>query len=332
MLPLLSGLLAGGFQLASGLGARQSAKSAQKRQAAEEMMARNQNTDQINRANVINTALGRELLATPETVKERTKGSVTNTSYSQNSVDIAGMMAAAEAAGFNPLTFLRNGGLQAYLRNESKNVTDTDMTVTTTRKGHNAVAAFQMMMPQLDLRTPGQVTQVPSMLEVAGKAGSAAFNAYNTEQTRLEAQDFQRALLDKTLEATQYGTPNSRSFYVPGFSTSGPTVTRGPQGGGLSIKPGDREYTSPWPRTGVDPTLPDAEQAESRYGDIAQEIFGLRNLLGDLYFGITGKTSTQQWDDLQKWYDGLSWKNPRNPWGTRFNPDTAIGGKGAWFN
>jgi hypothetical protein len=309
-----------GFALAQGAGSyvsgaaqRRSAK-ADRRIAEANYAAENAwNKKENRRVNKANEALGKKLLQVKEVTTETTKGTVkqeqtgfrTGKSSSANSVDIAAMMKAAEDSGINPITFIRNGGMAAYTRtdNDSRedwgqtDTTTTDMTSTTTRTGHNAAAAYQMRMQQPFFVGSAPTVHVPGAGESVGAGIKATASALNDAHVRDTAQDFQRELLDRQLEAVQYGTPMSRSFYVPGFSTSGGTTVTPKTQGGLSSQltipePGDRTATNPFPvQTGfrVDPNSPDAEQAETRYGDIMQEVFGAYNLGNDLVYNASGR-------------------------------------------
>lgn len=305
--------IAGGLSLLGGLSAQKAAKKTQRLNIITAQHKMKMDAAAIESARKHNTLVANKLLREKEVTTEHTKGSVTNTAssvgYSQNSVDIKGMMAAAEAAGFNPVTFLRNGGLQAYLRNDngthSTSTDATDLTVTTTRKGHNAVAAYQMKLEQPYLMEAPTITHVPGTGEVLAKAGQAAFSQYNDDRIRQGAQDFQRELLNTQLAAIQQpgASTGSRSFYVPGFSTSGSTITNNTQGG-LSSTPFEKKaatLTNPFLRAKVDPGYSDAEAIETRYGDVAQEVGGLRNLIADGLYNATGLTGDQRNAKLSSW-------------------------------
>lgn len=323
-------LLAGGLSLLSGFGAQQSAKKQAKQQAANDYIANATNARNVGRTNAINTKLGQKLgkalVNSKQTVTEHTQGSVTlnresgsdsgsdtdNYSY----VDTAAMMAAADAAGFNPVTFLNAGGMQAYTQTGSRtrgwersfdNQTEiTDLMVTTKSKGHNAAAGYQLMAglmsPQTFQMQSSQAVKIPSMLETIGDAGTAALNQYNNDARHQSNQDFQREMLGKQLDAIQKNSGRnnnpSRSFYSPTTTTSGgKTVTSagGALGSGPSISgPFERgigKATNPWGPgpMGIDTKWSDAETFSDRYGDIAEEVAGAWNLANDSTKSAVGR-------------------------------------------
>lgn len=279
---ILPGLISGGLSMLSGISSAKQAAKQSRLQYIQEETAHIKNNRRIQKANKANKKLGRELLATPMVTEE------------QSHVDVAGMMAAAEASGINPITFVRNGGLQAYAGSKQ--------TVT----GHNAAAAFQLMSPQVYTRGASTAPHSANIGGAVANGLSDGFNAFMDVVNRNQTQQFQKELLGMQLDAVQRsGFKGSRSFSVPTMKTSG-SISTTKMVGGLAGMPGDisvgdREWTNPFP-TGtnlkVDPTVPNAEQAETRYGDILQELFGGFNLLNDMRYTMTGKTLAQQKADF----------------------------------
>jgi len=313
---MFSMLASGALSLAQGFFANKSAKSTQKRAKAEKEASDARNRTAIDQVNITNNNLGKQLLKVPEITT--TTGSITNRSVSssRNSVDISGMMQAAEEAGFNPVTFLQNGGLQAYLRNDTES-TDTQSfdDYQVKRTGHNAVAAFQLRSPQVYQETPAPTMHVPHMGEAFANAGAAAFNQYRADAVRADAQDFQRELMNTQLAAyAQRSNPGSASFYVPGFKTAGSYTTPTTQGGlsavelphGNAQQPeqGDApKITNPnapwWLMSKVDPTVPDVTAATDRRGE--SEVAEVGNYVGswmnDFWYNTTGKTNYERYRD-----------------------------------
>lgn len=334
---MLSALLAGGLSLVSGLGARQAAKSQQKRQAANDMIANAVNKQRVDEQNATNAKLGKQLLKVKEKSTETTSGTVTtqhdeyedaaiassqdNYSY----VDTAGMMQAAEDAGFNPVTWLNAGGMQAYTQTGSRGLTTsssrsgstdavtTNMTTSSTRSGMNAAAAYNLMSPESALVTASQATNIPSVAQAVGNAGTAALDVYRQDAARQQSQDFQRELLNLQLDAIQKAKANPGSTVnrtistgTPSYSTSGGTVTRGgaaSRSGGLSPEPKVGTWTNPQPLKAGDPPtssdvltsvgiksnpyFPDAGGAiTQRYGEGVEIIAGLGIAAGDLYWNL----------------------------------------------
>lgn len=296
--------------LISGSAARRAAKRTERLTQFQTDLARDWNAKEMKSALRHNTKLGKQLLNTKETTVEATTGG--RSSSTSSSFDADAMMKAAEASGINPITFLRNGGMAAFVKTDTRE--DNDLTVTTTRKGHNAVPAYQMMMKTPDLWSAAPVTHVPGAGEAVGGAMSQLGNALGDIFSRQSAQDFareqaqnhqgfQRELMMMSLAGAQKGgaIPGGRSFFTPGFSTAGSSVTRQTQGGlsgiGTPTAPtaGDRTNTNPYPvGSGIttNPRFVDAEQAESRYGDIAQEFFGLGTLGADVWHNVRNYLSS----------------------------------------
>lgn len=201
------------------------------------------------------------------------------------------MMAAAERSGFNPVTWLNAGAMQAYTVNWSRSLT----------AGHNAADAFKIMVPEYQLQQASQVPQQHSMLSAIGGALSAGANAFGTQYRADQAYDLQMGKLALGLSGIGTGVGSGGGLarqYLP----SGNIKINGGSGsvsqtGALSSlpypqnwKPGDVNATNPWYGLRVDPTFADAEAFEARYGDIAQEVAGLRNLAADSYENVTGRS------------------------------------------
>lgn len=202
MLPLLGAALSGGLSLLSGLGAQKSAKSQQRRQIAMDEENRRYNQYVTDLANSHNEALGRELANVPVVTHSR--------------VDVDNMMEDAARAGFNPVTWLQSGALQAY----------TQSAVT----GANAAEGFRMMMHSPALSTGSTAINIPSSLSVVGDAGQAALKSYQTDDRLMQSQAFQERMLGLKLSQLQSGGGRSG---MPGFGStpfiqsSGNYVTRG---------------------------------------------------------------------------------------------------------
>lgn len=307
----------GGLSLVSGLGARQSAKSQAKRQAANDMIANQVNEQRVAEKNRRNLELGKSLLRERETTREQisekrtetTASAIDNYSY----VDVEGMMAAAEEAGFNPVTWLNAGGMQAYTQTGSRGLSSTESTYkadnTTTRRGHNAAAAYALMSPESALMNASQATNIPSIGEVVGNAGTQAFDVYRQANARQQSQDFQREMLNLQLDAIQKnkgstikgGTAVGNG--TPSYTTNGSTITRGgtatPSNGlsvtsspatGGTLKAGDpAEFTSPFAIHGFNsnPKWADAGGAvQQRYGEAGEMLYGLGLVAIDAWHNV----------------------------------------------
>lgn len=309
-------VLAAGLSAAGGLFQQKAAKSAERRAQAAHFIADQRNQEELNRVNSENWKLGSTLKdwlsAQKETTTEKTKGYVSTTqkgsAKSRSYVDYEGMMKAAEAAGFNPQTFLNAGGLQAYTVTETDtedtNRVDTDMSVTTTRKGHNALGAAQiaaqLMSPQAHVATAQPTHHIPHAGEAVVSGLQAGLNQFNSDKRLADTQAFQRELLNTQLAAIQKAPPMSRSFFTPGFSTSG-SLTQSQQqaplaGLGSPIAPssGEVKVTNPWDQFLVEPKNRDASALEERYGEVGGSLLGIPILIDDAMLNLTKMTKDER--------------------------------------
>lgn len=309
MLPMLAmTALSGGLSLMSGIGARNSSAKQGRLQMMEDARMDALNQERLAVMNNQREALGREML----TVEEKNTSTVSDNSWQSTNtwsdLDVDAFMAAGEKAGFNPVTWLNSGALSLYARGSSLTMNGGDVTTTTTRTGHNAADAFKLMAPDAYYGTPTQIPKVPDMLEVFGNAGNAALSTYKDLYKTQQSQDFQSSLVDRQLTALanrqmgggqtvggSYGqsiSTGGKAGTVGGLSTSGKLATSLPYPS--SWEKGDVNVTNPSRVWKVDKDVPDAEAAEARYGDLAQEIFGAANLINDGVLTTTGK-SLRDW-------------------------------------
>lgn len=181
-----SALITGGLSLLSGLGARQSAKKQQKLQAAYEYMNFvNRQADIItnrtwtNWKNDVDSSLGSDLQARANQLRDKW--------------DPANVARDAEAAGFNPATWLyAMGGNYGTMQQAAESMWTTGL---------------GMKSPQIYLddayEQSAPTAQVPSMLETVGNAALAGWNAYRSDQRVEQSQNFQREMLQTQLSAIQ---------------------------------------------------------------------------------------------------------------------------------
>lgn len=108
-----------------------------------------------------------------------------------SSVDVEGMMAAAEKAGFNPVTWLRNGGLAAYARTSR----DYSESVTGSRAMEAALAGSEIYQQ-------GQAYQrtAPTQGEVFGNALAQFGSGVSEFLTQQQQNAFQMQLLNAQLQ------------------------------------------------------------------------------------------------------------------------------------
>lgn len=290
---MIGALVSGGLSLLGGLFGRSDKKKQEREAARNQAEAERTNAVAIENANRMNMVIADQLTATPLTENV--------TTGIRRSLDVDGMMAAAERSGFNPVTFLQNGGMQAFISEWSES--------SSTTRGHNAAAAAQLASPQVQQVAPKPVSTAPGIGSIVTGALTAGYGAYAENQQRLQDQQFQKDMLDRQIAgvAKANAMKGGRSMYVPSTTTSGATGTsRGT--GALSASPilgalpgTDRTSSDPYRIPGMyDPTLPDAQIAEARFGEIGGEIAGISNIFGDYWFQQTGMTSEQRRQDPGK--------------------------------
>lgn len=259
----LAGLSAGMSAL-SGIGNAQASAKQGRQQMINDAIAEQKNNDAIANRNAVNARSAAQLLITPEntteTVTKTTRETDDQSNYSY--VDVEGMMAAAERAGINPKTWLDAGALGAYTQTGSHRVSGgfSEVKTDTTRMGHNAVAAYQLMSPESALVTASQVAKIPSTWEIIGNAGTAGLNTFNQLNGKQQSQDFQRELLGLQLAARGNLMSNNNQYGggmagTPSYTTSGGTTTKTaagsqdsgyPEGPYNGIAPGDESDRDKW--------------------------------------------------------------------------------------
>ena len=264
----------------------------------------------------------------------RLAGSLTIPEQRGGWVDVDGMMAAADRAGINPISFINAGGLSAYSQ--------------TWITGQNAADAFKLMAPEYQLTQASQVPQQHSMLSAFGGALSAGASAFGTQYRADQSYDLQMTKMLGAFGQMGMGLSGSNGLSTAisyggtggGFGTAG--IGSG-KAGGLSDLPypsqwerGKVEVTNPHRSWSIDSTAPDAEMYETRYGDLMQEVFGIANLAQDAVRATTGRT-LREWGiasgmSLEQYHKGSKsiaetvgrWWNDPAAWPSNFirNPAT----------
>lgn len=247
---MLGALISGGLSALSGLFGRSRAKK--------------ENAEAQRRADAMNA----DVRARAEAAA---KIPVVTTSESSNSVDMDGFMAAARDHGFNPLTFLRSGALSLF----------------TSSKETNSVSGSMNMEAALAGQYVPQLSSVPSVGEIVTGGLSTAFSQWSAERSQQQQNQFQLDLVRAQLEGVQGSSyRGSRSFNVPTATMSGGTRT----GSGTAAlaetatvyrNPGDKLCFWGW-CMGTDSGTSSAEDIETRYGDVAQEAWGIATGVADL--------------------------------------------------
>lgn len=199
---------------------------------------------------------------------EAAKVPVVSEAETSHTLDLAGMVKASLANGFNPMAILGAGGLSAFTKSFSK----------TTTTGQNAMAA---------------VPTAPSMGSVISGALSTGFNIYREDAAAAKAA------------ATSYFPPApspgmARPLSAAGFAglpAMSSSLGKASSGAGVlaanlpaTWETGVAKVTNPNRVMKVDPSFSDAETSADRYGDIAEEIAGARNFIADTLYNATGET------------------------------------------
>lgn len=220
-----------------------------------------------------------------------------DTFLSSGSIDFGRLVKDAEAAGFNPLTVLRSGGLAGY---------STTNTLSTSRS--------KVARDTMTYFSPGETPMAPApgnapvvqATNPIGDALNAGVNAYLSHDKHAE----ERRRLEFGLAQAQLDNLNSdtamnrRRLAIPTYTHPGTRQTRGgfagqiaaDRNGGLGAiatpKVGEVTVTNPHNNAIVDPTARDAQAYEDRYGEIAADLWGLATLAKDAWYNhSTNKAS-----------------------------------------
>lgn len=311
MWPMLAmGALSMAGSVMSGIGQKNASAKQARLQMMADAAARAENERILAEVNAKRRELGEALMNVPE--------------VSSSTVDVDAMVASARKAGINPITYLQAGGLQAHS--------------STMRMGHNAAAAFSMMVPEYQLTSASQVPQQYSTLQAIGGGITAGAGM----MSQMYSIDAKSSATDKMLAAVMKGAGAAYGNSISGGGSFGSKVTMGgPTGtvGGLSMKTGKDgtwpgwdlgfpEVTSFKPLWQVDKKSPDAQGLEDRYHEVGGLIGGIWNIANDgnimmrgqpLYKEPWFKTTVQEakainqaWDNVPVWMESKGlwpWKS-----------------------
>lgn len=184
-----------------------------------------------------------------------------------SSVDYQALVRNAEAAGFNPLTALRNGGAAGF---------------------QTTSTPFMTSDPNIFDRVSQVGMTIGNTLDVFQQ------NKLATEKRGLE-MDLLRSEIgrnNRSNQASPYAIWGAKAPSLQANQAIAPQTQLG------KSNPSDWEVgvptvTSPFKYGGVNPNYVDAEAWETRYGDIAQEVGGFINVLADTahYMDSSGNTA-----------------------------------------
>ena len=168
------------------------------------------------------------------------------------------LRASAEAAGFNPLTALQNTGGGGF--------------------GQTGVTAAPKLASQ------SLIGGVLSGVADFAQSRYAEKREHELASERIEQINADRDLVNNRNRGTVASTV--QKIKTQSLPSLGALTTAAPQVTLTMPQVGDRMATNPYPTHSgmeIDTRFVDAEHAEQRYGDIAQEVGGALNLAADLF-------------------------------------------------
>lgn len=193
-----------------------------------------------------------------------------------NRVDYARMVADAEAAGFNPLTALRNGGSAGF-------------SVTS----HPVLSSREVI---------GQ-----AMGEVGNFLSN--FDPFADQKREAEFNLVQAQI--RNLNASSDALARSQSFNVPSYSAG--AVERRPSGTAAQLAPSTWDRVTAagagW-SWGINPANTPAQEVEDQYAEIPANIVGTANWLDDMRREYTGENKPYELPNFPKiigdWWQGAA--------------------------
>lgn len=238
--------------------------------------------------------------STNESENKRIEQSSTNTT---GSIDFKRMIADAEAAGFNPVTVLRAGGLAGYSTQNTQFYSD----IFESSKSKQARDVMTFLAPP-DVPVMGYNGQVQSIQPTnpIGDGINAALQYFNNfDPTKEQRRQLEMGLTKAQIENLNSETKRNLLMQVPSFTGGGRTTGGGFSGFVNSVfgqhsqdspysKEGERSVTNPFPTNSglkVNPNVIDAELGEARYGDneLFSTLMGAYNAYSDLEYNFPAK-------------------------------------------
>lgn len=216
---------------------------------------------------VIGGLLGGE---TKQKGRSRSTSRSSSTSRTHNNVRLGQMVAAAERHGFNPLTFLRAGGLAAFTDTTTTG-TQFSKSFSKNRGNSQSSAPLGAGIAQAAQIIGGAVDNGPS------PQSGATRDAWAAGPTGARAE---MDLVNKQLAQVQPGALGDQPQHRSSQVYKAKPVLASDAEGGKAVTPSYEvpTATNPMPAdTGfvVDPSVPDAEMFETRYGDQPVNLGGL---------------------------------------------------------
>lgn len=265
--PLIGGLISGGISLISGLFGRKDAKK--KVKSDEKAIA------------AANAANAYQAEMTRLRAKEAAKIPIVTTQAS--GVDMGGFLKAAEAGGFNPLTFLRSGALGSFTRTLTSVTGSTAMEAALAGAGNGGGGAS--VMPVMSN------VNVPGIGSIAANAFGAGFNTYLDLDSQRKAESYQAAMLEAQIHGMGTKPTSGGKGYTPSGVFTGGIIQKGDNAAlstsqyakGKTFKnPGDTLWIFGRPFQTA-PTTSNADDFETRGGEAAGWLGGAAAMANDYY-------------------------------------------------
>lgn len=209
-------------------------------------------------------------------VRARAEAAAAKPITTENTVDMAGFMKAAEDHGFNPLTFLRSGALSLFTK--------------------SSVNGSMNMEAALAGQYIPQMSSVPSTGEILGGALSSALAGFQNDRAQQAQNKFSMDLVNAQLKGAGFNGSSSasRSFNVPSAVLSGPSRSSSGSGALASTQltkaspfraPGDAlcMFGVCMPTHGGTSS---GEDFETRHGDFWGSIFATAPVVADTWKGL----------------------------------------------
>lgn len=222
----LGSLISAGASLASGLLGASSAQSARQKDLRDQDFRNQLNRGIINNMNADLRRRAEAAAQVPIVTTNVTDGWDNTTVTTSGSVDIAAMMKAAEASGFNPVTFLRNGGMAAYAKTVSDSQRKYNETSTSTTTGSNAMEAALAGSTIFQYGAAPSHQGLPTTASAFGNAITAGANQWVADYNQQQQNDFQMQLMNAQLAGNNQAA-SSRARGMGGNGNSNYTSRSG---------------------------------------------------------------------------------------------------------
>lgn len=169
----------------------------------------------------------------------------------------------AEAAGFNPLAVLRNGGASNY----------------------NAAAGFAPLSRQAPVRQATAGADFGSAVGAGlNRVGDflADFDPF-ADQKREQEYRLVESQIAALNASTLSGVPYGKGGYASGDAARTPSAKTSALGSPTAFEQNKAQVTNPWKWFDVNPNAADGSSYEDRYGEFGGSVMGLTTGVADLW-------------------------------------------------